>query len=127
LWFYISLQDFRLASDLLTAVEKEACNSSINSGVLCKLIRLLSWETLLIQIIEFLTEWPNHKLSKSDFLYNHMIDKSFFIASFLEHTVTKTLAVTLIVVFWVVTQCVSISGYQRFGGKYHLTIQGCIS
>jgi hypothetical protein len=62
--FYIFIQDFKLARDLLNAVEKEACSSSINSGVLFKLIRLLSWETLLIQIIEFLTEWPNHKLSK---------------------------------------------------------------
>ncbi|XP_021913998.1 integrator complex subunit 8 isoform X2 [Zootermopsis nevadensis] len=60
-----TMKDFKLARDLLNAVGKEARNSSINSGVLYKLIRLLSWETLLIQIIEFLTEWPNHKLNTS--------------------------------------------------------------
>lgn len=70
LCFCIFIQDFKLATEFLTAVENEARNSSVNSGTLYKLVRLLSWETLLIQIIEFLTEWPNHKLSKSDiFIY----------------------------------------------------------
>jgi hypothetical protein len=68
LCFCIFIQDFKLATEFLSAVEKEARNSSVNSGTLYKLVRLLSWETLLIQIIEFLTEWPNHKLSKSNIL-----------------------------------------------------------
>jgi hypothetical protein len=58
---------------LLNAVEKEACNSSLNSGVMYKLVRLLSWERLLIQITEFLIEWPNHKLSKYDMNYDHRL------------------------------------------------------
>lgn len=58
-----AMKDFKLATEFLTAVEKEARSSSVNSGILYKLVRLLSWETLLIQIIEFLTEWPNHKLN----------------------------------------------------------------
>lgn len=71
------VQDFKLATEFLAAVEKEARNSSVNSGILYKLVRLLSWETLLIQIIEFLTEWPNHKLSKSHVLiYIHHLSMS---------------------------------------------------
>ncbi|KAJ4428910.1 hypothetical protein ANN_25904 [Periplaneta americana] len=59
----INNKDFKLAAELLTAVEQEARSSSVSSGVMYKLVRLLSWETLLIQIIEFLTDWPNHKLT----------------------------------------------------------------
>jgi hypothetical protein len=55
---------------LLNAVEKEACNSSPNSGVMYKLVRLLSWERLLIEITEFLIEWPNQKLSEYDMNYD---------------------------------------------------------
>jgi hypothetical protein len=56
---------------LLNAVEKEACNSSSNTGVTYKLVRLLSWERLLIEITEFLIEWPNQKLSEYDKNYDH--------------------------------------------------------
>jgi hypothetical protein len=58
---------------LLNAVEKEACNSSSNSGVMYKLVRLLSWERLLIEITEFLIEWPNQKLSEYDMNYDHRL------------------------------------------------------
>jgi integrator complex subunit 8 len=60
-----AMKDFKQATDLLNAVEKEACNSSSNSGVTYKLVRLLSWERLLIEITEFLIEWPNQKLNTS--------------------------------------------------------------
>ena len=59
--------------DLLNAVEKEACNSSSNSGVMYKLARLLSWERLLIEITEFLIEWPNQKLSEYDMNCDHRL------------------------------------------------------
>jgi hypothetical protein len=72
------------------------------------LVRLLSWETLLIQIIEFLTEWPNHRLSKSDVLILSSISflsKSFpfnhprFMSQFIELTLILQVQINQLIHF----------------------------
>ncbi|PSN35787.1 hypothetical protein C0J52_09481 [Blattella germanica] len=58
-----TMKDFKMATGMLAAVEQEARSSNVGSNVLYKFCKLLAWETLLIQMIQFLTDWPDHKLN----------------------------------------------------------------
>lgn len=55
-----SQKDFSSAIKLLSTVEHESkSNNSVSSSVSYKVSKLISWETLLVQITQFLMEWPN--------------------------------------------------------------------
>lgn len=58
------MKDFNGALLFLSSVEKEAKhNNQFSSNLSYKLVRLVSWEILLIQINQFHAEWPSSNLN----------------------------------------------------------------
>lgn len=56
----VAQKDYAQAIDLLSKVEQETkSNGSVSNNIMNKVTKLISWEVLLVQIIQFFADWPH--------------------------------------------------------------------
>ena len=72
----LSLQDYSGAVEMLRAVEERGRSKQLsNSQTGNKLFKLIEWEILLVDVMQFLHEWP--KSSHSGIILSSLFDPSF--------------------------------------------------
>lgn len=75
----MNINQFDASVELLTILDNEVKNhTSINTNIVYKLCRLISWEVLICQVQQLLVEWPANHLSMYTSTFIHCLSLSLF-------------------------------------------------